>query len=265
MKASDWQVYGQTLSSRLFIGTALYPSPKVMIDAIKASQAEVITVSLRRQTSADKQSGGQFWQMIEQLNCHLLPNTAGCYSVKEAVNTAHMARELFDTDWVKLEVLGDSYNLQPDPFALVEATKILIEDGFKVFPYCTDDLVLCQKLAELGCEVLMPWGAPIGTGQGLLNPYALKTLRERLPDMTLLVDAGIGKPSDAVQALELGFDGILLNTAIAEALEPETMAYAFADAINAGRLAYEAGVMPKRDNAKPSTPTLDQPIWQQHA
>lgn len=265
MKASDWQVYGQTLSSRLFIGTALYPSPKVMIDAIKASKAEVITVSLRRQTSADKQSGDQFWQMIEQLNCHLLPNTAGCYSVKEAVNTAHMARELFDTDWVKLEVLGDSYNLQPDPFALIEATKILIEDGFKVFPYCTDDLVLCQKLAELGCEVLMPWGAPIGTGQGLLNPYALKTLRERLPNMTLLVDAGIGKPSDAVQALELGYDGILLNTAIAEALEPEKMAYAFADAINAGRLAYEAGVMPKRDNAKPSTPTLDQPIWQQHA
>jgi thiazole synthase len=184
--------------------------------------------------------------------------------VKEAVKTAHMARELFETDWIKIEVLGDSYNLQPDPFALLEATKILIDDGFKVFPYCTDDLVLCQKLADLGCEVLMPWGAPIGTGQGLLNPYALKTVRERLPEMTLLVDAGIGKPSDAVQAMELGYDGILLNTAVAEALDPEKMAYSFADAINAGRLAYEAGVMPKRDNAKPSTPTLEQPIWHQH-
>ncbi len=264
MQASPWTVYGQTLNSRLFIGTALYPSPQVMLDAIKASQAEVITVSIRRQTAADKDSGQQFWDMIESLGCHLLPNTAGCYSTKEAVNTAHMARELFETDWVKLEVLGDSYNLQPDPFALVESAKILIEDGFKVFPYCTDDLVLCQKLVELGCEVLMPWGAPIGTGQGLLNPYALKTVRERIPEIPLLVDAGIGKPSDAVQAMELGYDGILLNTAVAEALSPEVMAHAFADAINAGRLAYEAGVMPKRDNAKPSTPTLDQPIWQQH-
>jgi thiazole synthase len=264
MKASSWNVYGTELNSRLFIGTALYPSPQIMLDAIKASQAEVITVSLRRQTAADAQSGQQFWKMIESLGCHLLPNTAGCYSVKEAVKTAHMARELFETDWIKIEVLGDSYNLQPDPFALLEATKILIDDGFKVFPYCTDDLVLCQKLADLGCEVLMPWGAPIGTGQGLLNPYALKTVRERLPEMTLLVDAGIGKPSDAVQAMELGYDGILLNTAVAEALDPEKMAYSFADAINAGRLAYEAGVMPKRDNAKPSTPTLEQPIWQQH-
>ena len=263
MKTSTWTVYGEQLNSRLFIGTALYSSPQTMVEAIQASRAEVITVSLRRQTTADG-SGEQFWQMVEALGCHLLPNTAGCYSVKEAVKTAYMARELFDTDWIKLEVLGDSYNLQPDPFALLEASRILIADGFKVFPYCTDDLVLCQKLAEVGCEVLMPWGAPIGTGQGLLNPYALKTLRERLPEMTLLVDAGIGKPSDAVQAMELGFDGILLNTAVAEALVPEQMALAFADAIVAGRRAYEAGIMPKRDNAKPSTPTLEQPIWQHY-
>lgn len=264
MQASSWQVYGQTLNSRMFIGTALYSSPQIMLEAIKASGAEVITVSLRRQSAEQAQSGQQFWQMIESLGCHLLPNTAGCYSVKEAVNTARLARELFETDWIKLEVMGDSYNLQPDPFALVEATRTLIAEGFKVFPYCTDDLVLCQRLADLGCEVLMPWGAPIGTGQGLLNPYALTTLRKRLPEMTLLVDAGIGKPSDAVQAMEMGYDGILLNTAVAEALEPAVMAQAFAQAINAGRLAYEGGIMPKRDNAKPSTPTLDQPIWQQH-
>ena len=264
MQASSWKVYGQTLNSRMFIGTALYSSPQVMLEAIKASGAEVITVSLRRQSAEQAQSGQQFWQMIESLGCHLLPNTAGCYSVKEAVNTARLARELFETDWIKLEVMGDSYNLQPDPFALVEATRTLIAEGFKVFPYCTDDLVLCQRLADLGCEVLMPWGAPIGTGQGLLNPYALTTLRKRLPEMTLLVDAGIGKPSDAVQAMEMGYDGILLNTAVAEALEPAVMAQAFAQAINAGRLAYEGGIMPKRDNAKPSTPTLDQPIWQQH-
>lgn len=262
MNASPWKVYGTELESRLFIGTALYPSPHVMLEAIQASQSQVITVSLRRQTPTKSTSGDKFWQLIQSLACHLLPNTAGCYSAQEAINTAHLARELFDTDWIKLEVLGDSYNLQPDPFALVEAAKVLIDEGFKVFPYCTDDLVLCQKLADCGCEVLMPWGSPIGTGQGLINPYALETLRKRLPDLTLLVDAGIGKPSDAVQAMELGFDGILLNTAVAEALDPPKMAGAFAQAINAGRLAYEAGVMPKRDNAKPSTPTLDQPIWQ---
>jgi len=264
MQASSWNVYGTELDSRLFIGTALYPSPQVMLDAIKASQSQVITVSLRRQTPTNSTSGDKFWQLIQSLGCHLLPNTAGCYSAQEAIKTARIARELFETDWIKLEVLGDSYNLQPDPFALLEATKILINEGFKVFPYCTDDLVLCQKLADVGCEVLMPWGAPIGTGRGLINPYALETLRKRLPELTLLVDAGIGKPSDAVQAMELGFDGILLNTAVAEALNPEKMANAFAQAINAGRLAYEAGVMPKRDNAKPSTPTLDQPIWQQY-
>lgn len=264
MQALPWKVYGTELNSRLFIGTALYPSPQVMLEAIQASQSQVITVSLRRQTPTQSASGDKFWHLIESLGCHLLPNTAGCYSAQEAIKTACLARELFETDWIKLEVLGDSYNLQPDPFALVEATQILIKEGFKVFPYCTDDLVLCQKLADLGCEVLMPWGAPIGTGQGLINPYALETLRKRLPNMTLLVDAGIGKPSDAVQAMELGFDGILLNTAVAEALEPVKMADAFAQAINAGRLAYEAGIMPKRDNAKPSTPTLDQPIWHQY-
>jgi thiazole synthase len=264
MQASPWKVYDQTLQSRLFIGTALYSSPQVMMDAIKASGSQVITLSLRRQTPTKSNSGDQFWQLVQSLDCHLLPNTAGCYSAKEAVKTARLARELFQTDWVKLEVLGDSYNLQPDPFALLEATKTLIAEGFKVFPYCTDDLVLCQKLADLGCEVLMPWGAPIGTGKGLVNPYALKTLRERLPEITLLVDAGIGKPSDAVQAMELGYDGILLNTAVAEALEPAQMATAFSQAINAGRIAYEAGVMPERQHAKPSTPTLEQPIWQQH-
>jgi len=263
MQASSWQVYGQTLESRLFIGTALYSSPQVMMDAISASQAQVITLSLRRQTPTASKSGEQFWQLVQSLGCHLLPNTAGCYSANEAVKTARLARELFQTDWIKLEVLGDSYNLQPDPFALVEATKILISEGFKVFPYSTDDLVLCQKLADLGCEVIMPWGAPIGTGKGLVNPYALQTVRERLPEITLLVDAGIGKPSDAVQAMELGYDGILLNTAIAEALDPPQMATAFSQAINAGRLAYEAGVMPQRAHAKPSTPTIEQPLWQQ--
>ncbi len=263
-RSLSWKVYGQVLQSRLFIGTALYSSPQVMMDAFKASESQVITLSLRRQTPNKNNNGAKFWQLIESLNGHLLPNTAGCYSSEEAVKIAHLARDLFHTNWIKLEVLGDSYNLQPDPFALLEATKILVADGFKIFPYCTDDLVLCQKLADLGCEVLMPWGAPIGTGKGLINIHALKILRERLPELTLLIDAGIGKPSDAVQAMEIGYDGVLLNTAIAESLEPVPMATAFSQAINAGRLAYESGLMPEREHAKPSTPLLDQPIWQQY-
>src|SRR5690606_10602078 len=165
----------------------------------------------------------------------------GCHSVKEAVTLAQMSRELFETNWVKLEVIGDAYNLQPDIFGLVEAADILIKDGFKVFPYCTDDLVLCQRLLDVGCQLLMPWGAPIGTGRGLINPYALQTLRERLADVPLVIDAGIGLPSHAAQAMEMGFDAVLLNTAVAEARDPVRMAGAFRQAISAGRDAFLAG------------------------
>jgi len=174
-----------------------------------------------------------------------------------------MSREMFNTDFIKLEVIGDDYNLQPDPFALVEAAEHLIKKGFKVLPYCTDDLVLCKKLLDVGCQVLMPWGSPIGTGKGLMNPYNLETLRERLPDVTLVIDAGIGKPSQAMQAMELGFDAILLNTAIAKAQNPVAMARAFNAAVTGGRMAYEAGTMESRQTASPSTPVLGTPFWQQ--
>ena len=257
-----WQLADKQINSRLLIGSALYPSPDVMQESIKASGAEVVTVSLRRQNAA-ADGGHDFWQLLQSLNIHILPNTAGCHSVKEAVTTAQMARELFDTHWVKLEVIGDEYNLQPDPFALLEATKELIGQGFEVFPYCTDDLVLCQKLVEAGCRILMPWGSPIGTGKGLLNPYALKTIRERLPDITLIVDAGIGKPSHAAQALELGYDAVLLNTAVAQAADPLKMAEAFKYALLAGSMAYEAGAIQERDLAKPSTPVIGTPFWHQ--
>jgi len=257
-----WNVYGVELTSRFFIGSALYPSPKIMQQAIKASGANVITLSLRRQ-APEKQGGHTFWDHIKELGCHLLPNTAGCHSAQEAITLAQMSREIFETNWIKLEVIGDDYNLQPDPFELMKATEILIKDGFNVFPYSTDDLVLCQHLRDLGCEVIMPWGSPIGTGKGLMNPYALQIIRERLPDVKLLVDAGIGKPSDACQAMELGYDGILLNTAVAESAKPEKMAEAFAHAINAGRIAYESGIMPSRKSAKPSTPTIGTPFWHQ--
>jgi thiazole synthase len=252
------------LESRLFIGTALYPSPETMLTCIRESGAQVVTVSLRRQAPGQK-SGAQFWELIKGTGCHILPNTAGCKNVKEAITTAQMAREIFGTHWIKLEVIGDDYNLQPDPFGLLEATKELIAQGFEVFPYCTDDLVLCTRLAEAGCRVVMPWGSPIGSGQGLLNPFNLRMIRERLHDITLIVDAGIGRPSDAVQAMELGYDGILLNSAVALAQEPEAMAKAFKLAVAAGQLGKAAGAMPKRDFASPSTPTLGTPFWHQDA
>lgn len=256
------ELYGRRLESRLLIGSALYPSPDVMRDAIRASGAEIVTVALRRQ-APEAGGGNSVWDYIRAMDLNLLPNTAGCHTAREAVTLAQMAREIFHTDWVKLEVIGDDYNLQPDPIATLDAARELVRLGFKVFPYCTDDLVLCQRLLDAGCEVLMPWGSPIGTGRGLQNPYALETLRARLPNVPLIVDAGIGRPSHAVQALELGFDAILLNTAVAQATQPVMMARAFRAALEAGRAGYLAGAMPERQTAQPSTPTLGMPFWHQ--
>lgn len=262
MKEDHLTLYGETFSSRFLLGTALYESPQQMCDAVAAARCEIITLGLRRQNPAAG-DGERFWQLIQQTGCRLLPNTAGCKSVKEAVNLAQMSRELFSTEWIKLEVIGDDYNLQPDPFALVEASRELIDQGFKVLPYCTDDLILCQRLREAGCEVLMPWGAPIGTGRGLLNRYALKTLRERF-DCPVIIDAGIGAPSQACEAMEMGFDAVLLNTAVAKAQNPVLMAASFANALEAGRQAYRAGLMQARQTASPSTPTIGQPFWHQN-
>ena len=257
-----WNLAGKTLQSRLLLGTAGYPSLTTMEEAIQASETQVITLSIKRQ--APQGVGGEtFWQAIKKLGCHLLPNTAGCQDAKTAVNMAELARELFDTPWIKLEVIGDDYTLQPDPFELIKAAKILINEGFEVFPYCTDDLVLCQKLVDMGCRILMPWAAPIGSGKGVINPYALATLRHRLPDVTLIVDAGIGKPSHAVQVMELGFDGVLTNTAVALAEQPVGMAKAFHHAVIAGREGFLAGVMPERNVAHASTSLIDTPFWQQ--
>ena len=203
--------YGVELGSRLLLGTARYPSPAILERAIKASGAEVVTVSLRREGGSGR-AGQSFWSFIQSLGLRVLPNTAGCHSVKEAVTTAHMARELFDTPWIKLEVVGDEHTLQPDPFELLVAATELVRAGFTVFPYCTDDLVSGRRLLDAGCPLLMPWGAPIGSGQGLLNPFALRTLRERLPDATLIVDAGIGAPSHAARAMEMGFDAAVSYT-----------------------------------------------------
>ena len=247
--------YGETLPSPLMLGTALYPSPLVLREAFTRSGASVATVSVRRE-SGGKAAGADFWAMVRELGVKVLPNTAGCHSVREAVTTARMARELFGTDWIKLEVIGHADTLQPDPFGLVEAARILCSEGFKVFPYTTEDLVLAERLLAAGCEVLMPWGAPIGTGLGLTNPYGLRTLRAQLPDVPLVVDAGLGLPSHAARAMEMGFDAVLLNTAVARAGDPPAMAEAFALAVKAGRLAHDADPMDPRDMASPSTPVI---------
>ncbi len=259
-KASTWKLGDRELTSRLLLGTAQYPSPEILRDAIKTSGTEVVTVALRRQSPSDK-AGERFWSLIRELSVRVLPNTAGCRTVKEAVTTAHMARELFDTNWIKLEVIGDDYTLQPDTAGLVEATRILIGEGFEVLPYTTEDLITAQRLVEAGCSVVMPWGSYIGSGRGLVNEFALRTLRARLPDTTLIIDAGLGRPSEAARALELGFDGVLVNSAVALSSDPVRMAGAFADALRAGRAGYEAGFMPTRDMAAPSTPTLGTPFW----
>ena len=252
--------YGKDFSSRMLIGTALYPSPALMQRAIRASGAEIVTVSLRRE-SAGGRIGSAFWDLIRELNVTVLPNTAGCRSVREAITTAELARELFGTAWIKLEVIGDDETLQPDPVGLVEAAQILTKDGFDVFPYCTEDLTVALRLREAGCRVIMPWAAPIGSARGIINRDALKLLRTRLPDVALVVDAGLGAPSHAADALELGYDAVLLNTAIAKAADPVAMANAFRLAVEAGRIGYEAGLMGPRDFASPSTPVVGTPFW----
>jgi len=249
------KVYDTELRSRLLLGTSRYPSPAVLVEAVKASRTQVVTVSLRRESSGER-AGQGFWSIIRDLGVRVLPNTAGCHSVKEAVTTAQMAREVFGTTWIKLEVIGEDDTLQPDVFGLVAAARILSAEGFAVFPYTTEDLVVAEKLLAAGCRVLMPWGAPIGSGRGLNNLYGLKALRAHFPDVPLVIDAGIGVPSHAAQAMELGFDAVLINTAVAQAAHPAQMAEAFAQAIDAGRAARLAGPMEPRDLAAPSTPVI---------
>lgn len=249
------KLYDTVLHSRMLLGTSRYPSPAILIEAVRASRAEVVTVSLRREAAGER-AGQGFWSIIRDLGVQVLPNTAGCHSAKEAVTTAQMAREVFGTPWIKLEVVGEDDTLQPDLFGLVEAARILSDEGFQVFPYTTEDLVAADRLLSAGCRVLMPWGAPIGSGRGLNNVFGLRALRAHFPDIPLIVDAGIGVPSHAAAAMELGFDAILINTAVAQAAHPAAMAAAFAQGIEAGRAAYLAGPIEPRDMAVPSTPVI---------
>ncbi len=255
-----WQVAGTTLYSRMLLGTAHYPSLQVLSDAVRSSGTEVVTVGLRR-LQPETGGGNHFWQRVQSLGCHVLPNTAGCHSAEEAITLAQMAREIFGTHWIKLEVIGDDYTLQPDLVATLDAATRLARDGFAVFAYTTDDLVMAQRLHGAGCAAVMPWAAPIGTGRGPMNPYALETMRRRIPDAVLVVDAGLGLPSHAAQVMEFGFDAVLLNTAVAKAGDPVRMAHAFALAVSAGRTAFESTPMPERTAAQASTPTVGMPFW----
>jgi thiazole synthase len=247
------RLYDVELASPLMLGTARFPSPALLSAAVEVSGAQAVTVSLRREMGGEL-AGQQFWSLIRELGVRVLPNTAGCHSVKEAVTTAHMAREVFATDWLKLEVVGSDALLEPDVFGLVEAARILCAEGFHVFPYTTEDLGVAERLLGAGCRVLMPWGSPIGSARGLNNEFGLRALRAHFPDVPLVIDAGLGRPSHAAHALELGFDGVLVNTAIAGAGDPVRMAAAFACAVEAGLLSWNADSPEPRDWAQPSTP-----------
>ena len=244
-------IAGRRFSSRLIIGTGKYRSYDQMRSAHDASGAEMVTVAVRRvPLDRSKES------FLDHLNPELqiLPNTAGCYNANDAVRTARLAREALQTDLVKLEVIGDQTTLFPDNEQTLEAARILVKEGFVVLPYFTDDLIMAKKLLDAGCAAIMPLAAPIGSGLGVQNPANLRIMREQLPDATIIVDAGVGTASDAAIAMELGADGVLMNTAIAEAQDPAKMATAMKLAIEAGRLAYLAGRMTKRLYASASSP-----------
>ena len=248
-------LYDVKLDSRLLLGTARYASPAILAQAIHAAKTQIVTVSLRREAGGSR-AGESFWALIRESGARVLPNTAGCRTVKEAVTTAQMAREVFGTDWIKLEVIGDEDTLQPDVFGLLEAARVLVGDGFCVFPYMTEDLVVAEKLLDAGCRVLMPWAAPIGSGRGINNIFGLRSLRAHFPQTPLVVDAGLGAPSHAAAVMELGYDAVLLNTAVSRAGDPVAMARAFALGVEAGRAAFLAKPMTPRDFARPSTPVI---------
>jgi thiazole synthase len=246
-------IAGRTFRSRLFLGTGKYTDLETMVAALEASGTEVVTVALRR-VSLDEHGRGSMIDRIDQGHYLLLPNTAGCYTADEAVRTARLARELGGWNWVKLEVIGDRKTLFPDNVELLEATKILVAEGFVVLPYTNDDPVVCKKLEDLGAAAVMPLGAPIGSGMGIRNPANLRIILEQAT-VPVIVDAGVGTASDAALAMELGASGVLMNTAVAEAQDPVRMARAMRLGVEAGWLAAHAGRIPRKLYASASSPT----------
>jgi len=254
------KIENQEFSSRLILGSSMYKSFDELNQCIQTSETEILTVSVRREQFT-KNNKHNFLDFLKSKKIKFMPNTAGCLNAKEAIQTALMAREIYQTNWIKLETVGHPYNLQPDPLALLEATKELMSQDFLVFPYMTDDLWLAEKLVNLGCQFLMPWASPIGSGRGLINEYNFSLIRKHFPQINIIIDAGIGRPSDATRVMELGADAILLNSAIAKAVHPENMAEAFCYAIKAGRKSFESGIMDKRISACASTSQINRPFW----
>ncbi|MEA2353410.1 MAG: thiazole synthase, partial [Thermoleophilaceae bacterium] len=244
-------IAGRELRSRLIIGTGGFRNLDSMAAAIEASGAELATLALRR---VDPEARGGVVEVLERTGCTLLPNTAGCFTARDAVLTAQLAREAFETDWIKLEVIGDDRTLLPDGGELLEAAETLVGDGFVVLPYTNDDPVLARRLEEAGCAAVMPLGSPIGSGMGIRNPYNLRLIVEQA-EVPVILDAGIGTASDAALAMEAGCDGVLLASAVSRAADPVAMARAMRQAVEAGRLAFEAGRIPRRLHAEASTPT----------
>ena len=247
------RIGGYTFRSRLFVGTGKYRDLDETERATHASGAEVVTVALRRVDLAAR-GEGSLHAVLDRCGATILPNTAGCYTAADALRTARLARELLDTPLVKLEVIGDERTLFPDNEATVEAARILVKEGFVVLPYCMDDPIVCKKLEDAGCAAVMPLAAPIGSGLGIRNPYNLQIIREQTK-LPMIVDAGVGTASDAARAMELGCDGVLMNTAIAGARDPILMAEAMRDGVAAGRRAFLAGRIPMRLHASASSPT----------
>ena len=246
-------IAGRAFNSRLIVGTGKYRSFQEMRRAHEASGADMVTVAVRRVNLTDK-SKESLLDYIDRKNFFILPNTAGCYTADEAVRAARLGREVGLSEWVKLEVIGDQQTLFPDTGELIEATKTLVKEGFIVLPYTSDDLIVARKLVDAGAAAVMPLGAPIGSGMGLQNAANFRILRERITEVPLILDAGVGTASDAAIAMELGADGVLMNTAIAAADDPEKMAVAMKLGVEAGRLAFEAGRMEKRLYASASSP-----------
>lgn len=246
------QIGRYTLSSRLILGSGKYPSLESMRACLEASGTGMVTVAIRR-VDLSNRSENAFMQAIPK-GMLILPNTAGCYNLDDTLRTSRLARELLDTDLIKLEVLGDPRTLLPDTEQLLQATKILVKEGFTVMPYTNDDPIMARKLVEAGAAAVMPLAAPIGSGRGIVNPLNIRFIREIVTTVPVIVDAGVGTASDAAVAMELGVDGLLMNTAVAEAKDPVRMATAMRKATEAGRLAFLAGRMPVRDIAAPSSP-----------
>jgi thiazole synthase len=246
-------IAGREFNSRLILGTGKYSSFELMAHALETSGTDMVTVAVRRVDLGDR-SKESLLDYIDTEKYHLLPNTAGCYSADEAIRTAMLAREALDNNWIKLEVIGDERTLYPDNEGLLEATRLLVRDGFVVLPYFNDDLIVARKLIDAGAAAIMPLAAPIGSGLGIQNFTSLRILRELIKDVPIIVDAGVGTASDATLAMELGVDGLLMNTAVAAAIEPMKMAEAMKLAVRAGRIAYLAGRMPKRLYASASSP-----------